>query len=159
MFVSLCESIGKKRRDKKWINKGGEGETETQTGTLADSNLACRLQGRDIGRVTHVKDRNRNDSREHRVNERWGRGAADRAGVNGLPVIPAAHTDSHTAAVWAGANPSTQQPQRTTGAATVFFSLPLEISLTPAQPKHTAVPTKHSWPILVLNSKQGEQNG
>lgn len=61
------------------------------------------------------------------------------AGVNGLPVIPAAHTDSHTAAVWAGANPGTQQPQGTTGAATVSFSLPLEGSLiTPAHPKHTA---------------------
>lgn len=28
-----------------------------------------------------------------------GEGLADRASVNGLPVIPAAHTDSHTAAV------------------------------------------------------------
>ena len=46
------------------------------------------------------------------------------AGVNGLPVIPAAHTDSHTAAVWAGANPAAQQPQGTTGAATVSFSIP-----------------------------------
>ena len=46
------------------------------------------------------------------------------AGVNGLPVIPAAHTDSHTAAVWARTSPAAQQPLDTAGRPTVTNSIP-----------------------------------
>lgn len=87
---------------------------------------------------------------------------AVRAGVNGLPVIPAAHTDSHTAAVWAGANPTTQQPQGTTGAATAPFSLHLEgtdtrPSKTYSTPKASSHQNTHSLYWGEPNGHEGQQ--
>lgn len=92
------------------------------------------------------KHRKRNDGAESTSVEGEGLQTALGAGVNGFPVIPAAHTDIHTAAVRAGANPTTQQPQGTTGAATLSFSLPLEIHLTPTYRKHTATPNLSNIP-------------
>lgn len=134
------------KEEHKWLERKRWKEDEWR----GDRNTDRQIGGDTMDEEWHIatcligcgewKSSDRAESSEWTSVEGAGLQTAVWASVNGFPVIPAVHTDSHTAAVWAGANPTTQWPQGTTGAATVSFSLPLEGSLTLVHPKHKALP-------------------